>query len=101
MVTNERDTQGKILRDAINIISKYDSYSYSPEIGREMHSLVKQYSGIADPYQKLKEKHLKIALEYYPDLKRFLFNKSDRLYWVLKIAATGNVFDAAINRINN
>lgn len=97
MVTDDRETQGKILRDAIKIISKYDSYSYAPEVGRAMHLLVKEYTGIKDPYENLKQRHLKSALEYYPDLKRFLFDKADRLYWVLKIAAAGNVFDAAIN----
>lgn len=97
MVTNDRGTQEKILRDAINLISKYESYRYAPEVGRAMHFLVKESTGIKDPYQNLKQKHLKMALEYYPDLKRCLFQKSDRLYWVLKIAAVGNVFDAALN----
>ena len=97
MSTDDEETQKKILKDAVNIISKFDSYSYAPEVGRAMHSLVKEHTGIKDPYQKLKEKHLKMALQSYPDLKRFLFNQEDGLYWVLKIAAVGNVFDAAIN----
>lgn len=97
MVTDDRETQEKIMKDAINIIKDYDSFRFAPEVGRAMHFLVKQYAGITDPYQKLKEKHLNEALQHYPDLKRFLFNKSDRLYWVLKIAAVGNIFDAAVN----
>ncbi|NLY74993.1 MAG: DUF89 family protein [Firmicutes bacterium] len=97
MVTDDVETHEKILREANDIISKYDSYSYAPEVGRVLHFLVKKHTGIKDPYQKLKQKHLKMALQYYPVLKRFLFDKEDRLYWVLKIAVVGNVFDAAIN----
>lgn len=97
MVTDDRETQEKILKDTINIIKDFNSFQYAPEVGRAMHFLVKQYTGISDPYQNLKQKHLEMALQYYPDLKRFLFNKSDRLYWVLKIAAVGNAFDAAID----
>ncbi len=97
MAMDNEETQAKILKAAIDIIKEYNSYRYAPEVGRAMHLLVKQHTGIADPYQRLKQKHLELALQYYPDLKRFLFQKSDRLYWVFKIAAVGNVFDAAIN----
>ncbi|MCL6591578.1 MAG: ARMT1-like domain-containing protein [Firmicutes bacterium] len=97
-ITNDEELQARILKDTIDIIKNYDSYRYAPEVGRAAHSLLKQYTGIKDPYQKYKQAHLKLALQYYPDLKQFLFRKSDRLYWVLKIAAAGNVFDAAIDQ---
>ncbi len=97
MATDDEAIQAKILKAGLNIVKDYNSFRYAPEVGRALHFLVKQYTGIADPYQNIKQKHLNLALQYYPDLKRFLFQKCDRLYWVLKIAAIGNAFDAAIN----
>lgn len=91
------EIQAKIIKETINIIKNYDLYGYAPEVGQAIHSLIKQYTGVTDPYQKVKQNHFKLAQQYYPKLKHFLFRKSDRLYWALKIAAVGNVFDAAVN----
>lgn len=98
LATDDEQLQKKILRECIyGILRDFDAYRYAPQIGRAMHGLVKKYTGINDPYKRLKQKHLQLALAYYPDLKRYLFQKTDRLYWALKIAGVGNVFDAAIN----
>jgi uncharacterized protein with ATP-grasp and redox domains len=89
--------QRRILKDAVKIIGAYDSYGSAPEVGRAIHALVKRYSGLSDPYRELKLRNIELAKQVYPDLKHFLFrHREDWLYWTLKIAATGNVFDAAI-----
>ena len=61
-----------------------------------MHQIVKKYTGIKDPYKAVKEKNISAAKEIYPLLKHFLYKKKERLYWALKIAATGNIIDSAI-----
>ena len=44
----------------------------------------------------IKSRDIKAAKEVYPFLKSFLQEKSDSLYWALKISATGNIIDSAI-----
>lgn len=96
LVTDDKETQEKIMAKAINFLSTYKDYRFAPEIGRRLHQIVKEQTDNNDPYCKLKKANINAALEIYPDLKRFLYKKQNKLYWVLKIAATGNIIDAAI-----
>lgn len=96
MATDQIDVQRSIIKDTAELIARYEDYKYSPAVGREMHNIVKRHSGVSDPYREVKNHNIKTALLIYPSLKQFLFNKKDRLYWALKIAATGNIIDSAI-----
>lgn len=94
--TDDIDIQKKILKETAMVIADFESYDYSPEVGRVMHNIVKKYTGIDDPYREIKNRDLKAAEEAYPYLKHFLHKKNNRLYWALKISATGNVMDSAL-----
>ena len=97
MATDSVELQEKIMQEAIELLADYQTYRNSPEVARDMHKIVKKYTGIPDPYQDVKLKNIHMALDMYPQLSAFLDQKEDRLYWALKIAATGNVLDSAIN----
>ncbi len=96
LVTEDKDIQEKIIKETIKLISDYPNYRYSPEIGRAMHQIVKKHTGVNDPYKHIKSESINKALKIYPSLKYFLYKKPERLYWGLKIAATGNNIDSAI-----
>lgn len=101
LVTSRTEIQAKIMKETAKLISDYEKFRYSPEVGRAMHQIVKKHTGVLDPYKDIKSENIRNALEIYPSLKRFLFKKAERLYWALKIAATGNIIDSAIyNNIN-
>ena len=96
MATDNSKTQAKILIEAINILFDYKKYDCSPEIALAMHQTVKKYSKNLDPYNTIKIRDIKSAKEVYPFLKSFLQEKSNGLYWALKVSATGNNIDSAI-----
>lgn len=96
MTTKNIQLHEEIMEDTIKLIANYKKFRYSPEIGREMHKIVKNKTKTLDPYKEIKDKNIESALEVYPSLKQFLFKKEDRLYWSLKVASTGNIIDAAI-----
>ncbi|MGI6778336.1 MAG: damage-control phosphatase ARMT1 family protein [Acetivibrionales bacterium] len=98
MVTDRMDVQVKIMKEAAKLISDYEKFRCSLEIGRAMHQIVKKHTGILDPYKKIKDRSIESALQLYPSLKQFLQKKENRLYWALKIAATGNTIDSAVYR---
>lgn len=97
LATDDIELQKEIMKQAALSISDYQSYQYAPEIGRVLHNIVKNTTGVSDPYEDIKEKSIKAAEELYHYLKMFLYKKQDRIYWALKISATGNIIDAAIN----
>lgn len=96
MATDDIDKQEEIVTDAINILSNYKSYACSPDLAMAMHGMVKAKTQTADPYRKIKDADIQAALKLYPQLKDFLKQKNNSLYWALKIAATGNNIDSAI-----
>ncbi len=97
MATEDAEKQERIMSDAVRILCKYKSYRNSPEIVRKIHRLVSKRTGIADPYNQIKQRDLQAALGVYPKLKEIAENKQDRLYWALKVAAAGNTLDSAVN----
>lgn len=96
MSTERADIQESIMKEAVVLVSRFGQYRYSPEIGRDMHQIIKKHTGVFDPYQETKRKYIAAANSIYPFLKRFLERKQDKHYWALKIAATGNIIDSAI-----
>ena len=61
-----------------------------------MHQIVKRLAGVSDPYKTIKERDINAAKKVEPFLKHYLEQKQNKLYWALKIAATGNIIDSAI-----
>lgn len=96
MNTDDKKIQKEILIEAIKIIIEIDQYKTAPELGRDIHKIVKEHLKISDPYKNIKEKCIETAEKIYPAMKSFLSKQSNRLYWALKISAVGNVMDAAI-----
>ena len=97
IASDDIKVQNGIMIEAIGIIGKFQSYRNSPEIVREIHKLVIRRTGISDIYRKIKTRDIQTALRVYPQLKQFVDDKKDRLYWALKVAATGNSLDSVIN----
>ena len=93
--TEKNELHCEIMDEAICVLSQYKSYQTPPQIVREMHRIVKDKTGVTDPYYQIKQRDLQTALKLYPELKKYTVGK-DFLYWALKVAATGNVLDSGI-----
>ena len=94
--TSDVEIHDKVVCETINLMTNYKKYRNSPDLAREIHRIVKEQTGIKDPYSEIKEKDLEAAKMVYPYLKDFIQSKENSLYWALKIAATGNNIDAAV-----
>ena len=96
MSTDNTKMHRKIMDEAISVLSQYKSFRNSPEVGREMHRIVKAQTGNLDPYSQIKRNDLQLAFSIYPKLEQLIESKEDALYWALKVGAIGNVLDSAI-----
>lgn len=101
LATDNADLQKNIMEDAIRIASHYKDFKNSPDLCHAMHQTIKRYAHIEDPYAKIKSRDIEAAKKIYPDLIDFLKRKQNSLYWALKISATGNIIDSAINNNAN
>jgi uncharacterized protein with ATP-grasp and redox domains len=81
------------LREVALYLSNEQWAKILPELGTNVHRIVKRVTGNADPYNQLKEKYNYMALELYPKLETIVENSEDPLLAAAKVAITGNVID--------
>lgn len=96
MATDKKELQAEIMTASIKQLTDYENHTCAPDIVRDLHQVVKAKTGVGDPYRKVKDRDIAAAEKLVPFLKKFLKEKENDLYWALKIAATGNILDAAI-----
>ena len=96
LVSDEAGCQHQIVTSALAVLTRYRTYETSPQIARDVHRLIKEATGCADPYRAMKEKHIQAALSLYETVRSMVRNSPDPLMAALKAAAVGNMIDAAI-----
>ncbi len=94
--TDDQEVQTTIMQEGIALLATYNTYRNSPELCRAMHGIVKLHTGNEDPYKPIKDRDVEAALKLYPMLKQYA-QDGDRLHRALKVSATGNVIDSAVN----
>jgi uncharacterized protein with ATP-grasp and redox domains len=101
MASDDKETHEKIMDEVLTRIAGYKNYKSAPALTREILSVVSRHTGVSDLYAEVKNTDIREANEILPRLREFLNQSDDKLYWALKIAATGNVIDRAINHAAN
>lgn len=96
LASADADVHKKVVLKSLDALTKYDSYRTPAEMGGVIHHLVKEYSSNPDPYKRVKEDSIEMALSVYPGLKRFVEGDGDRLLRALEVSAAGNLLDAGV-----
>ena len=101
-MTAKNEDQVKLILDETAKIIPDFSLKYTPaEYGAEVYRIIKEITGVVDPYKQIKEDSINDALAMYPDLKQ-ITNKSDnRLLTAVRIAIAGNIIDFGVNETFN
>lgn len=66
-----------------------------PETGREVYRIVREVTGVEDPFRPLKSESITKALKLYPELEKLLAAAADPLETAVRLAIAGNVIDFA------
>jgi uncharacterized protein with ATP-grasp and redox domains len=73
-------------------------YDFSiPEVSRDLHVLLKQYSNNPDPYKEEKKQSNDLVLGMYPELKDIVFQSNNYFNTALRLAIAGNIIDFGIS----
>lgn len=97
MTTNDEEIKSRIMKDAIKALIEFPNIRTAPEMAYKVHSLVKKHTGKLDPYEDIKRRDIAIALNLEPKILKYL-EKDNSMENILKISATGNVMDSAMNK---
>lgn len=91
--------QQKVVLDLVlDLLKQLEPSSMPPEIGDQVHRLVRQEVGDRDPYRAIKEASTRYAQSLYPRMKALLAETDDPLGMAVRLSIAGNIIDAAPDR---
>ncbi|HEM55719.1 MAG: hypothetical protein C0177_06800 [Fervidicoccus fontis] len=89
------ELRSRILKKVMFFLYNADWKTSPDEFANEVHRIIREVSGLSDPYKEIKKRSNEISLKMYPVLKKLLDRESsgNRLYTAAKIAIAGNIID--------
>jgi damage-control phosphatase, subfamily I len=97
LTTSDENIHEQVLRGVLAATSKMNLDQSPPVMGQYIHKLIRELSGIHDPYKEIKERFNNFALELYPDLKQRIRNSSNPMNIAIRMAIAGNIIDFGVN----
>jgi uncharacterized protein with ATP-grasp and redox domains len=89
--------QREILGRVLDLLRDVPLSSVPPEIVRQVHRVVRDVTGVEDPYQEVKARSTEEALALYPWLKTIVAEAEDRLETAARLSIAGNIIDMGPN----
>ena len=85
--------QLEAMRAVLTTLKRVRLDSTPPEIGDQVHRIVRERVGDGDPYLEVKRKSTEEALSFYPRLKALLGQAPDPLELAVRMSIAGNIID--------
>ncbi len=98
MATNNDSVIKRILDETGDMVKHIPMDKTPAETGRIVYDIVKKRTGVSDPYQAIKKKHIEDAKAILPELEKIVELSDDKLLTAIRIAIAGNVIDLGIDR---
>jgi len=90
--------QKAVLDRVLDVLGQIEPSSTPPEIGDQVHRIVRQEVSNSDPYRAAKEASTRQALALYPRLKSLLAEANNPLEVGVRLSIAGNIIDLAVSR---
>ena len=98
-IATDDENQIKQILDTVGTMIKDIPMDRPPtETGNIIYRLIREITGVDDPYKDIKSANIKEVLALYPDLKQMVNNSRDRLLKAIRLAIAGNVIDFGVNK---
>ena len=98
IATDNEEIIKKILDEVGSSIKNVPMHNTPAQTGAIVYHIVKEITGVVDPYKQIKAESIAEALELYPKLEAYISNADDKLLTAIRIAIAGNVVDFGINK---
>jgi len=92
-ITDDEKMHENIIRAVISELQGMDWKKSPPEIAHVVHKIIRDESGVEDPYKDVKKYYNDITLKMYPELKKTVNNSATPLLTAVRLAIAGNVID--------
>lgn len=95
-VTKDEQVHETVVRRVLELVNTIDAGQTPPAIGQQIHRVIRQMTGNADPYRQRKHDSNALAMKLYPQLKQRVKNSSHPLEMAVRLAIAGNVMDFGV-----
>ena len=89
--------QHRVLQAVASKIQDFELTSTAPEMVYQIHRIVRQETGAADPYRQAKDDSTRQALALYPRLKSMVAAADDPLEFAVRLSIAGNIIDLGMS----
>jgi damage-control phosphatase, subfamily I len=87
------EKQEELMRQLLSFLSEAD-YNYSPpEMGAELHRMIRKSLQNPDPYLNVKKEYNQMMLDLYPSFKKMVEDSDKPFDTAMRLAIGGNVID--------
>lgn len=93
MLTDDQAVHEAVVCEVLSRTSTMDFSQPPPKMGQIIHQLIRNASGIQDPYREIKNNCNRLALGLYPELKTCVDRSPDRFETAVRLAIAGNIID--------
>lgn len=93
-----QEQQRKIVLGVMEMLKQFPSGATPPEMGLEIHKLVRKITGNPDPYLEVKQEATEKALRLLPKSREKLYGAKDKLETALRLSIAGNIIDFGLNK---
>ena len=97
LVSSDESFHKKVLEEALAIAAELDYSKPPPIMGRDIHRIIRQLSGVIDPYHETKVRSNTYISGLLPELKKIVRDSTDPFETALRLAVAGNVIDFGLN----
>jgi len=89
-------TQRRILNEVARVLPDFRLEASPPEMARIIYRIVRDVTGVEDPYRNIKERSNRYALGIYDELIRIRDQGKDRMRTAVELAIAGNIIDYGV-----
>jgi uncharacterized protein with ATP-grasp and redox domains len=93
MVTRDEAVCEQVLRRVLDLAAAMDMRRTPPEMAQQIHRIIREISGIADPYLEVKNHFNRLALDMLPGLENRVESSADPFDTAVRLALAGNIID--------
>jgi uncharacterized protein with ATP-grasp and redox domains len=93
MLTGDEAVCEEVLRRVLKLAACMDMQRPPPEMARKIHRIIREVSGIEDPYREVKERFNRLVLDMLPDLEKRVESSPDPFDTAVRLALAGNIID--------
>ncbi len=98
VATSDEKKIKQILDKTGEMIKTISMHATPAEIGMIIYRIVREVTGIHDPYKNIKQQHIAETKSIYPELEKIVANSNDKLLTAVRIAIAGNIIDLEVKK---